>query len=100
MKIDIEIVHALKFIRKHGMIHRDIKIENIILNSTFESKIVARINECLNGQEFVTNSMTKGVETLSYMSPEMVNEEDCDNKTDIYSFGIVLNYIFICLIII
>ena len=31
--------------------------------------------------------------TLAYMSPEMVNEEEYDNKTDVYSFGVVLFFI-------
>ena len=37
--------------------------------------------------------MTKGIGTLSFMSPEMLNKEDYDFKTDIYSFGVVLYFI-------
>ena len=99
VRIAIEIAHALNFIHKHGMIHRDIKIENIMMNSIFESKIVdfglVRIDECVNGESFVQTSMTKGIGTLSYMSPEMINEENYDSKTDVYSYGIVLHYLFI-----
>ena len=77
------------------MIHRDLKIENIMLNAVFQTKLVdfslIRINECvLDEYSLVDDSMTKGVGTLSYMSPEMLNEEDYDNKTDVYSFGVVL----------
>ncbi|KAK8839146.1 hypothetical protein M9Y10_027938 [Tritrichomonas musculus] len=98
-RIVIDIVHALNFIHKHNMMHRDIKIENIMLNSAFEAKIVdfglVRIDECFNGQDFVSNSLTKGIGTLAYMSPEMAGEEEYTNKTDVYSFGIVLHYIFV-----
>ena len=38
--------------------------------------------------------MTKGVGTLTYMSPEMLNEEEYDYKTDVYSFGILLYFLF------
>lgn len=38
--------------------------------------------------------MTKGVGTLTYMSPEMLNEESYDYKTDVYSFGVVLYVLF------
>ena len=51
-KIVIEIVHAMNYIHKKGLIHRDLKIENIMLNSVFEAKIVdfglAKIDECFN----------------------------------------------------
>ena len=39
-KIIVEIVHAMKYIHKCCMIHRDLKIENIMLNSILEAKIV------------------------------------------------------------
>ncbi|KAK8839917.1 hypothetical protein M9Y10_031631 [Tritrichomonas musculus] len=81
------------------MIHRDIKIENIMLNSAFDAKVVdfglARIDECFTGKDFVSTSLTKGIGTLAYMSPEMASEEEYSNKTDVYSFGILLQYILI-----
>ena len=38
--------------------------------------------------------MTKGIGTLEYMSPEMLNKQEYDNKTDVYSYGIVLFVLF------
>lgn len=40
IKIIIEIAHAMNYIHKKGMIHRDLKIENIMLNSVYQSKLV------------------------------------------------------------
>ena len=98
VRIVVEIAHAINFIHRRGMIHRDIKVENIMLNSCFEAKLVdfglVRIEEFFSGQDFVTTSLTKGIGTLAYMSPEMASEEEYSNKTDVYSFGIVLHYIF------
>ena len=99
-KIVVDIVHAMNYLHKNGIMHRDLKIENIMLNSVFETKLVdfglAKISEyIIDGFSFVGDSLTKGIGTLAYMSPEMINEEDYDNKTDVYSFGVVLYYMFI-----
>ena len=99
-KIIIEIAHAMNYIHKKGLIHRDIKIDNIRLNSIFEAKIIdfgfVRIHEALDkNYSFFQSSMTKGVGTFDFMSPEMLNKEDYDYKTDVYSFGLVLYFIFI-----
>ena len=99
-RIVIEIAHAMNFIHKKGLIHRDLKIDNIRLNSVYEAKIIdfglVRIHECLlENYSFIKESITKGVGTFMYMSPEMLNEEDYDYKTDVYSFGIVLHFIFV-----
>lgn len=89
----------MNHLHKRGMMHRDLKIDNIILNSFFETKLVdfvlVRITEAAQeGFSFVEDSLTEGIGTLSYMSPEMANEEEYDNKTNVYSFGIVLHCIF------
>ena len=100
VRIILDIVHAMNYLHKHGMIHRDLKIENIMLNEFFETKLVdfglMKITEsALDDFSCVEDSMTKGVGTLAYMSPEMMNEEDnYDSKTDVYSFGVVLHFIF------
>ena len=98
-RIVVDIAHAMKYLHEKGMMHRDLKIENIMLNSFFETKLVdfgyAKISESvLNEYSFVSDSLTKGIGTFAYMSPEMVNEEDYSNKTDVYSFGVILYRIF------
>lgn len=40
IRIVIELVHGMNFIHKQGLIHRDLKIDNIRLNSVYESKII------------------------------------------------------------
>lgn len=99
-KIVVEVAHAMNFIHRHNMIHRDLKIENIMLNSVLEVKLVdfglvKVLENAIDGYNFVQESLTRGVGTLAYMSPEMLNEENYNNKTDVYSFGIVLFFIFV-----
>ena len=54
--------------------------------SSFEALLFVKIQVLI---------LIEGIGTLSYMSPEMINEENYDSKTDVYSYGIVLHYLFI-----
>ena len=94
-RIIVELSHALRYLHSKNMIYRDLKVSNIMLNSVYQVKLIdfglVRINECLFGEEMMnTISMTKGIGDSLFMSPEMMREEEYDNKTDVFSFGIVL----------
>ena len=93
-KIAVEIAFGMEHIHQLGMIHRDLKIENIMLNYIFEAKIIDFDLVHVTDIEGVKNTLTKGIGTLDYMSPEMLNNEEYTNKTDVYSYGIVLFAIF------
>ena len=43
-----------------------------------EFGLIRITEENLDGFSFVEDSLTKGIGTLAYMSPEMVNEEECN----------------------
>ena len=99
-RIIVELSHALRYLHSKNMIYRDLKVSNIMLNSVYQVKLIdfglVRINECLFGEEMMnTISMTKGIGDSLFMSPEMMREEEYDNKTDVFSFGIVLYFIFL-----
>lgn len=93
MKIAIEVAFGMLRVHNVGMIHRDLKIENIMLNYIFEAKIID-FDLVHVRDEDQENSLTKGIGTLEYMSPEMLNKKNYDNKTDIYSYGVVLFTLF------
>lgn len=96
VSVGVEVVFAMDFIHKIGMIHRDLKIKNIMLNSGLEAKVIDfdLVHVTKNVVDNTNISMTKGIGTLAYMSPEMQNEDEYNHKTDVYSFGIVLHVIF------
>ena len=62
-----------------------------MLNGFMEAKLIDF--GLVHDQEF-SNTLTKGVGTLAYMSPEMRPEENYDNKTDAYSYGFFLIDLF------
>ena len=78
VKIVVEVAFGISYIHKLGMIHHDLKLENVMLNSGMEPKIIdfdlVRVSENMMGDSF--GPLTKGVGTLAYMSPEMQNEDD------------------------
>ena len=93
VRIAVEVAFGMSHIHSRGMMHRDLKLENIMMNSVFNSKVIdfglVHVADAFGG-----GSLTKGIGTLAYMSPEMVNEEDYDFKTDVYSYGIILIALF------
>ncbi|NOX90563.1 MAG: protein kinase [Calditrichaeota bacterium] len=89
--IDIarQIADGLAFAHTNGIIHRDIKPENIMITSDGVVKILdfglAKMRSVLQNNEFA-----KRVGTVLYMSPEQILGEEVDQRTDIWSYGIVL----------
>ncbi len=85
-----QVASALLKAGEHGVIHRDIKPENIMLSPEGEVKVadfgLARIKNERQQTELTQVGITMG--TPLYMSPEQVEGEAVDPRSDIYSFGI------------
>jgi len=97
----IQVCNALAYAHAHGVVHRDVKPENIIIGSFGEvmlldwgvAKVWAMEDEPeqanLDYQELTDIGQRPG--TPLYMSPEQVlGDGEIDARTDIYSIGVVL----------
>lgn len=90
ISLAIQIARGLSEAHDKGIIHRDIKSANIIVTESGESKIM---DFGLAQLSSVTTELTKEGTTLgtvAYMSPEQTRGTSVDNRSDIWSFGVVL----------
>ena len=89
--IDIasQIGQGLQKAHTKGIIHRDIKPANILITNDGVVKIVDFGLAKLTGRIKITKTGTT-IGTVAYMSPEQARGEEVDNRTDIWSLGVVL----------
>ena len=89
ISIAAQIAEGLNKAHDQGIVHRDIKPANILISSDGVVKIVDFGLAKLAGQTKLTKTgSTLG--TVSNMSPEQAKGRDVDNRTDIWSLGVVL----------
>jgi len=85
----IQMGEALQEAHHKGIVHRDIKSDNIMISGSNQAKVMDFGLAKLKGSLKLTKSSST-VGTLAYMAPEQIEGKDIDGRSDIFSMGIVL----------
>jgi len=89
MDIGIQIADGLAAAHEKGVVHRDVKADNVMVRSDGRVQIMDFGLAKLHGASSLTKAGST-IGTTAYMSPEQVQGLDADHRTDIFSLGVVL----------
>ena len=85
VKICADLANVFNFIHHSGIVHRDIKSHNVLLDSNFNIKVcdfgLARFRADLN------KGSMQFAGTPTYMAPELFQKRAYDEKVDVFSYG-------------
>uniref|UniRef100_A0A0A9H066 Protein kinase domain-containing protein n=1 Tax=Arundo donax TaxID=35708 RepID=A0A0A9H066_ARUDO len=87
ISIALDIACGLEYIHLQGVVHRDVKPENILFDGDFCAKVVDFGVAC---EEAYCNLLEDDPGTYRWMAPEMCKHKPYGRKVDVYSFGLLL----------
>ena len=89
LPVILQVLEALDYAHRRGVLHRDIKPENIVIDREGTVKVMDfGIAHALGAARMTRERVVIG--TLEYMSPERVLNREMDERSDLYSVGILL----------
>jgi predicted Ser/Thr protein kinase len=89
LEVTIAVARGLAFAHQHGIIHRDVKPQNVLLADDGEAKVTDfGIARSLDVEGMTESGTILG--TSNYIAPEQATGQDVDVRTDVYSLGAVL----------
>lgn len=83
----LDVARGMEYLHSQGVVHRDLKSENLVLTEDLHVKLTDFGVGCLESQCDLLKADTG---TYRWMAPEMINHKHTSKKVDVYSFGIVL----------
>ncbi len=88
VSIILQVCEGLSKSHQAGIVHRDLKPENIFIDKDGRVKILDFGLAKFRSQENITDESTR-LGTINYMSPEQLQGQDIDVRSDIFSLGVI-----------
>ena len=93
--LSTQLCHALEAAHEAGVVHRDLKPQNVLIDNTGTAFIADfGISRSLESGDTMTQDGTV-LGTLAYMAPEQARGEATDHRADIYSLGMVMYHMLV-----
>ncbi|HEY7214637.1 MAG TPA: protein kinase [Thermoanaerobaculia bacterium] len=89
LDVAIQLASALAVAHRAGIVHRDIKPANIVVNENNKVKVLDFGLALTAGETRITHA-GRAVGTVVYMSPEQIGGREIDQRSDLWSLGVVL----------
>jgi serine/threonine protein kinase len=86
-----QLASVLAYLHRNGVVHRDLKPENVVITNDGKLKIVDFGSAMLAGARRLTwRHLSDSTGTPDYMSPEQIQGERGDARSDIYAWGVMM----------
>jgi predicted Ser/Thr protein kinase len=89
----VQICRGLHYIHSHGLVHFDVKPENILVHSDDDGSLRLKIIDFGLASQRRTRFGTRVRGTLNYIAPEIILGEGADHRADLFSLGVTLHRI-------
>jgi serine/threonine-protein kinase len=89
--LTIQLCEALAYVHEHGVVHRDLKPGNIMVDSTDRIKLIDfGIAGYAKSRRLTYGKLTRAMGTPDYVSPEQARSKRGDGRSDVYAVGVIL----------
>jgi serine/threonine-protein kinase len=89
-RILIQLADGLAYAHEHGVVHRDIKAENVAFDAAGRPVLTDFGIATLATSDHSRSEMTKGAGTAHYMAPEqLIGSPEADGRVDLYALGVL-----------